>query len=368
MKNFAKENRSQLLIAAAVALVVVAAGVVWMSVSAAGFFSAVEPESATLATNARSVDDSTASGGKAIQFNAPVDTTPTTPTTPATPSAGSCTNAIHTPGGPDGTGGCWPGLQNTGVPDGTTLTAYTGSCVIQTNTVIDKKDVNQKCTELIVRNGAKLTVTNSKTPRIESTNEGNLGSVEISYSNIDAPGWVEGSLWGYNLSADYVEITGGQHNFHCNNNCKVTNSYLHKQHNPNGGSYHNNAFISNGGENMTITHNTLHCDAILNSTDGGCSGDLSLFGDFDPIRNVTIDKNLFMANNSSISYCLYAGTQPGKPYPNASGIVVRDNIFQRGANKKCGVYGPVSSFLATAPGNVWSNNRWDDGTVLNSAM
>ncbi len=362
MKNFMKENRLQLTIAAVVALVVIGGGLVWLTVNAAGFFSAVEPESSVLATNATSVDDATASGGKAIQFNAPATTTPTPPTT------GPCPNALHTPGGSDGMGGCWPGLHNTGVPDGTVLTAYTGSCVIQTNTVIDKKDVNQRCTELIVRNGAKLTVTNSKTPRIESTSEGNLGSVEISYSNIDAPGWVEGALWGYNLSADYVEITGGQHNYHCNNNCKVTNSYLHKQHNPNGGSYHNNAFISNGGENMNITHNSLHCDAILNSTDGGCSGDLSLFGDFDPIKNVTIDKNLLMANNSSISYCLYAGTQPGKPYPNASGIVVRDNVFQRGANKRCGVYGPVSSFQPSAAGNIWTNNKWDDGTVLNSSM
>ena len=37
---------------------------------------------------------------------------------------------------------------------------------------------------------------------------------------------------------------------------------------------------------MVVRHNTLHCTAILNSTDGGCTADVSLFGDFDPIDDV----------------------------------------------------------------------------------
>jgi hypothetical protein len=171
-------------------------------------------------------------------------------------------------------------------------------------------------------------------------------------------------IWGYNLTARRVDVTGGQHSFQCNNNCEVTDSWLHDQYNPDGGSFHNNAFISNGGRNMVIRHNTLHCTSILNSNDGGCSGDLSLFGDFDPIDNVTIDNNYLRANNSSISYCLYGGASDSKPYQ-ATNVKVTNNVFERGANRKCGVYGPVTSFDRNAAGNQWSGNVWDSGEAVN---
>jgi hypothetical protein len=51
----------------------------------------------------------------------------------------------------------------------------------------------------------------------------------------------------------------------------------------------------------------------------------------------------------------------------ATNIVYRDNVFQRGANRKCAAYGPVTNFDSSAPGNVWSNNRYDDGTIVKAA-
>ena len=177
--------------------------------------------------------------------------------------------------------------------------------------------------------------------------------------------WVDGAIWGYNITAKKVEVTGGQHSFHCASNCTLIDSWLHSQYNPDGKSFHNNAFLSNGGTDMLIRHNTLHCTAILNNTDGGCTADLSLFGDFDPISRVTVDNNLFKANSSSISYCAYGGHQPSKAYPVATQIVFTNNVFERGSNNKCGVYGAVTSFQTSAAGNVWSNNRWTDGSTLN---
>jgi hypothetical protein len=80
---------------------------------------------------------------------------------------------------------------------------------------------------------------------------------------------------------------------------------------------------------------------------------------------VTVDGNLFAANNSSISYCLYGGHDPAKRYgSNPTGIRVTNNVFERGANRKCGVYGPVTSFSSSGTGNIWSNNTWDDGAAV----
>ena len=224
-------------------------------------------------------------------------------------------------------------------------------------------DATGKCGEILVR-APNVVITKSKLPRVDATN-GGTASVSLVDDTVLGGQWSDGAIWGYNIQATRVNVTGGQHTFHCADNCTVTDSWLHDQYNPAGQSYHNNAFISNGGSNMVIRHNTLHCTPLLNSTDGGCSGDLSLFGDFDPISHVTIDNNLFKANNSSISYCLYAGWNPGKPYgDNPTYVQVTNNVFERGANSKCGVYGPVTSYKATGTGNTWSNNTWDQGGAV----
>lgn len=289
--------------------------------------------------------------------------TPSTPNSPTTPTA-NCPNPAHTPGGSDGAGGCWPYAGNTGVPAGTTLTAYAGPCSIFSNTVIENKTVN--CS-LQMYGSSTLTIRNSVINGfIDNTNQ--AGALLIEDSEVRAGAWVGGGLWGSKITAKRVEITGGQHSVHCEAVCNISDSWLHDQYNPDGGSTHNNAFLSNGGANMTVTHNTLHCTAILNATGGGCTADLTLLGDFDTISYVTVDANLFMANNSSISYCAYGGYSPAKPYPNAHHVVFRNNIFQRGANSKCGVYGAITSFQASATGNVWTNNRWADGAVLNSVQ
>ncbi len=44
---------------------------------------------------------------------------------------------------------------------------------------------------------------------------------------------------------------------------------------------------------------------------------------------------------------------------------VTNNVFERGANRKCGVYGPVTSFDRNAAGNAWSGNVWDSGEAVN---
>ena len=125
-------------------------------------------------------------------------------------------------------------------------------------------------------------------------------------------------------------------------------------------------------QNVTLTHNTLACDyapvGAFPNSEIGCSADITGYPDFAPIKNNTIQNNLLVANNKGVGYCAYGGGTGGKPFSNdptnATNIVFRDNVFQKGANRKCGAYGPVTDFKSGRTGNVWSGNVWDDGTPV----
>jgi hypothetical protein len=81
------------------------------------------------------------------------------------------------------------------------------------------------------------------------------------------------------------------------------------------------------------------------------------------VQNNTIDGNLFIAGSGG--YCTYGGSTTGKPYSaGVHDIRYTNNVWQRGASGKCGSYGPITSFDTNAPGNVWSNNSWDNGTTV----
>jgi hypothetical protein len=272
-----------------------------------------------------------------------VSTSPVAPSSPAAPSSG------------------FPGAANTGVPEGTTLSGYTGPCTITVaNTVIDRKAVG--CDVVIKAAGVKIT--NSSINGRLVSNSG--GSVSVTDSLINGGAQETFPSVSYeNLSLLRVEVIGGQHSVQCSANCTVQDSWLHGQYIGAGSPGHVNAFISNGGSNFKLIHNTLHCTVQPTSVQGGCTADASLFGDFGPIANAVFDRNLFKANSTGAGYCLQAGYNPSKAYPNPTGVVVTNNVFERGGNNKCGIYGPVTAFLKTAPGAGWSNNTFADGAVIN---
>jgi hypothetical protein len=283
----------------------------------------------------------------------PTTTTPPPPPTTTTPPPTTTTSPPS----------AFPNATNTGVPAGTTLTTYTGPCTITTaGAVLNRVDASG-CLAILIR-AKNVTITNSLTPRIDAT-DWTGPSVSITDSTVKGGTWSDGAIWGYNITALRVNVTGGQHSFHCASTCSVTDSWLHDQYNPSGQSYHNNAFITNGGSNMVVNHNTLACTPLLNSTNGGCTADVSLFGDFEQVNNVTVQNNLLMANNSSISYCAYGGWEPSKKFQNSTNIKFLNNVFERGANSKCGVYGPATSFNGSATGNTWSGNAYLDGAAIN---
>ncbi len=285
-------------------------------------------------------------------------TTPTATRTPsATPTRPPSPTSTPTATTPSGR---WPDAGNTGVPTGTALTPYTGPCSIRTaNTVIDAKVVN--CDGMLLY-APGLTIRNSRVNSAIMTN-GDNASMSVTDSEIHAGQTSWGALSFNNLVVVRTEITGGQHSVLCGDNCRIEDSWLHDQWNDPNASFHNNAFISNGGGNATLRHNTLHCTPTNNSNDGGCTADASIFGDFSPLANFTFENNLFKATHGG--YCGTFGVNPSKPFgSNPKGIVVRGNVFERGSGGKCGFYGAVTSFQS-GNGNVWSGNTWDNGATIN---
>jgi dihydroxyacetone kinase DhaKLM complex PTS-EIIA-like component DhaM len=362
-------KRGRIGAAGIVGMAVLVVGAATILSHASGFFASSELENGTVAGNAQVVSDTGASGGKAVQFNAPVSTGGgggaggggTTPT------PGCTGTANHVAGGADGTGTCWPGPNNTGVPSGTTLTTYTGPCVVTTATTIDAKTIN--CNPLEIQ--AKVTITRSKVNGqvyIDSDNAATsynlnwsliMSDSEVNVSQIiQEPAVFEGAM---TLTRD--NIHGGITSVQCGDKaaqCIIQDSWLHGQLMPQNVDWHLGGFHSIGGTNYNLTHNTVVCDTPVNNVGGGCSGDIVFIPNGIPISHGLVQHNL-MGASTSLSYCLYGGDKQGM---NATYMTFKDNIFQRGTNNKCGDYGPVAGTSASNTGNVWTNNTWSNGGAV----
>ncbi|WP_312676437.1 DUF4082 domain-containing protein [Microbacterium sp.] len=317
--------------------------------------------------------------------------TPTATPTPSTPSSSGCVGAANTPGGADPWGGCWPGPQNTGYPQGlpgdtrtpVTLTTYTGPTTIRScGVVIDSKVVNGT---IIIEagNGTTskatpcVTIRNSLVKGVIFSEKSTYGPVLIEDTEVaptDLPWWE--NIGRSNFFAYRVNSHGGEGVIKCDTNCEAKDNWVHGMEL--GGSYHYNAFGGNGTNNFRIEHNYASCgdwSKVSNPTsDAGCSAVIGFYGDYAPIQNITITRN-FLASSFDTSssgqhtqagYCLNPGYYPGKPYPDTKNLTVTENIFARGGSGKCGVYGPTNSLnkRGASNGNVWENNRYSDGTVI----
>jgi hypothetical protein len=292
----------------------------------------------------------------------PATITPTTPPTTATttPPTTPPTTAPTTPP----TNGDWPSEDNTGPVAGTTLTTYTGPLSITTpNTVIDSKtingDLNIKTTGVVIKNSiVKGEVTNYE--------NGATSSFTIQDSIVQN-GAREACMCigSHDFTALRVEVIGGNRGMYCVKNCKIQDSYVHKSALE--GEQHGSAIRVEQG--ATLIHNKLACDwTELTNPEIGCSADMTGYPDFAPIKNNTIDNNYFVANPKGLGFCAYGGGTNGKPYSsdptNATNIKFTNNVFEKGSNGKCGTWGAITDFISGRTGNVWNNNTWNDGSVV----
>jgi hypothetical protein len=285
------------------------------------------------------------------------------PSASVSPSATSAPSPTQTSAAPTQTSGGFPDAGNTGVPAGVTLTNYTGPCTITTNgTVIDAKTVN--C-DLSIR-ATDVVIKRSRVNGEINGGEGTGSSFTVADSEVVNQARQACQCIGSdNFTVLRTEIRGGNRGIYCRLHCLVADSWIHgsqllaTQH----------ASAVRVEQYATIRHNTLACTwtgSLANDT--GCSADLAGYPDFAPINHNTITANLFAANPSGAGFCAYGGATQGKPYSgsptNATYIVFADNVWERGSNGKCGTYGPIVNFDKTRTGNQWTNNRFEDGTVI----
>jgi Bacterial TSP3 repeat len=316
-------------------------------------------------TNPRQADTDGDGFDDRAEFHARTD--PRDPASyPTTPPPGECDKeTANVRDGVDRWGGCFPGASNTGVPDGTALTAYTGPCRITTaGTVIDGQRVN--CSLEIVAQNVEVrnsevngTVGIDGPDRSLTVVDSTLDAGPVNANTNDGPR----AICCRDFTLVRVETVRGISGGWCEASCTVRDSWIHGQDRDEGGHAHQSGFrLGSGGR---FIHNTIRCDAPEVPPDAGCSADVTGYGDFDYIRNNLVEKNLLEWTESG-GFCAYGGSTPSKPYSAGSNNVWQDNIFQRGPSGQCGVYGAITDGDFGKRGNEWTNNRWDTGESINA--
>lgn len=289
----------------------------------------------------------------------PPTSTSTPPPTSQPPSAQAC------PPKP-----AFPDAACTGVPAGTTLTTYTGPCTITTpNTVIDSKLVNcalhPRAAGIVIRNsrviGGVYGVTGSTAPSF-LVMDSELVAPQV--STTEANGLGEANFVGIRL-----EVTGGNRGVYCRFNATLRDSWVHGTNISSTSSAHASAVRQSQG--CTLVHNRLQCSAQDTSAGGGCSADLTGYGDFEPVANNLVQDNFFVTTpGGACAYGGSSGDDGGKPFGNqAHDIRFIDNVFDRGpvgdhGTRNCGFYFPITDFDSSRPGNVWTGNVWVDGGLV----
>jgi hypothetical protein len=186
---------------------------------------------------------------------------------------------------------------------------------------------------------------------------------------------------GYrNFTVVRTEVLNSNRAAYCESTCLIQDNYFHGTNLWPDYSNHAHASSVRNEQNNTLRHNSLACDYQgpnyedkSPAGDLGCSADMSGYPDFAPIKNDTIDRNLFIANpgadafHGGAGFCVYGGSTSGKSFSgdptNGTNIKFTDNVFQRGSNGKCGSFGHVTDFNPLGTGNVWTGNKFDDGVT-----
>jgi hypothetical protein len=266
----------------------------------------------------------------------------------------------------------WPDASNTGVPAGTTLTAYSGPMTITTNdTIIDSKNITGalriEASGVIIR---KCYIFGGiYNDEVVSGRSFTAEDCEINVGGVHGENAIGGTgIASRNYTALRCHIYGGRRSINAWIGAWVQDCYVHGQAEDPSGVEHESGIRMGAG--ATILHNTIICDAPDFPPDAGCSAAMTGYGDYAVVENNLIQNNYFGATTGG--YCAYGGSTLGKPFSaGANNIRFIDNVFQKGprlndqGNPDCGYYGAITAFDINAPGNVWSNNRYSDGTVLN---
>lgn len=253
----------------------------------------------------------------------------------------------------------FPDESNTGVPAGTRLTRYSGNCAFdRPGTVIEGKII--VCDRVVIL-APNVTIRSSE---IQGWIDVSPAAADLTLedSTVNAGNSETPAIGFYDVTIRRSEIRGGQTSVQCASNCLIEDSLLHDQMRP-VGPQHLGGYLSNGGSNVVLRHNTVACTPHDNAAGGGCSGSMQIYANFAPLVNFRFIDNFVKATPGA--YCASFGQNPGARFgSHPTHIVVVDNVFERGPTGKCGVFGAATSFFVAGRGNVFRGNTWDDGAPL----
>lgn len=236
---------------------------------------------------------------------------------------------------------CFPDATNTGVPAGTSLTAYSGENPITTdNTVIDGKIVgclSVQADGVIIRNSTISCTDASAVACFPEEGCGTTTELLIEDSEIDCTGYGasgivgEGTgIFGDNFTARRVDVFGCENGLSISQNVLLVDSYIHDLYNdpvvpaPDGAhadgvqfasDHWNGTSYSPGAKDITLLHNTIFgagwpndesdCTVPPCGAGGESIGTSSIITNRGPTNideNILVEKNLLGGGGVGI-YC-----------------------------------------------------------------
>ncbi|WP_127481226.1 hypothetical protein [Nocardioides pantholopis] len=254
----------------------------------------------------------------------------------------------------------FPTRRSTGVPASQRLRPYRGPCTItRPGTVLVGRlvrcDLRVLAPRVVVRRSLVHGTVSSGTDR------SGRSSFTLARSTVDvSPGGsrMATGVGEVRFRVLRSEVRGGNRGINCWHRCLVRDSWVHGQDTDRTGVWHESGIRM--GTRGRIIGNRIACDAPTVPPDAGCSAPLTGYGDFGPVRDNLIRRNLLVATTGGT--CAYGGSSGGKPYSRqAARIRFVHNVFQRGRTGRCGYWAPVLDFDRRAPGNQFTGNRWTDG-------
>lgn len=254
--------------------------------------------------------------------------------------------------GPFDCRGPWPDAGSTGwAHTGAALQPYPGPYRITTSgAVVDGADLSD-CLEIAadhvtVRRSRVRTANLCGSALIAVSSPGGAASGVV-LEDLELDGLSAASsrgVTGSGFAARRLDVHGVQFGFDLGGGTSVEESWIHDLAGEPAA-----AIACHGGSTIALRHNDLQNQ---NASDAA----VFLAGDFAPIAGVLLRNNRLAGGG----YTLYGGSDPRKPFPSASGVEVVGNCWSRAFFESGGFYGPVTGFDAGGPGNVWTDNRWQE--------
>jgi hypothetical protein len=148
--------------------------------------------------------------------------------------------------------------------------------------------------------------------------------------------------------------------YSCDGDVSVENCYLHDlTRGPNPARDHIEDIYVAGGANQSFIGNKMISNEIAAGGTGGVSASLAIYNeDYEPLPSLSGIKVVDNYFESEGGFALLCGAYSGKHGAYPTNMEVSGNVFGRGLQRSCGIYGPVWAFNKGGSGNTWTGNVW----------